>query len=367
MRRKLESGRGDKDERSIGAAKALRLTLARVADDLFGLPLAVIGITQGAVASEKVAEHLEDDRLLIVLDGQEGTVGAASVSLALVAAIIQQQTMGRVLERAAEPRPFTSTDAAMCAPVLDALLGRAADLAQLPSDKAMLRAQRYGARAEDARSLALALAQPSYRVFSLTLDIALGKHQGALTLLLPDAPVPKAEASSRVEDVDDVSLNAPMMQVTAELTAVLCKLRMPLAELNALKPGDLLPLTRNRLHETSLVTVTGRTVAQARLGQLLGNRAVRLAGDGATRVGAEPKTPAGFELSATTSETGEAKPPTVVGTVEVDLPDLPGLSMDDPDLSIMSAEEAAAEISELAGLDTGDWNDDADEVTGRPV
>jgi hypothetical protein len=62
----------------------------------------------------------------------------------------------------------------------------------------------------------------------------------------------------------------------AELTAVLCKMRVPLRQFSTLKVGELLPLDQAYLYETDLIAINGQAIAKGRLGQMNGARAVRL-------------------------------------------------------------------------------------------
>ena len=57
---------------------------------------------------------------------------------------------------------------------------------------------------------------------------------------------------------------------------MLCKMRVPLQEFASLKVGDSMPLDSAFLYETDLLTIGGKPVAQGRLGQMNGSRAVRL-------------------------------------------------------------------------------------------
>ncbi|MFC3118480.1 FliM/FliN family flagellar motor C-terminal domain-containing protein [Jhaorihella thermophila] len=64
--------------------------------------------------------------------------------------------------------------------------------------------------------------------------------------------------------------------IRAELTAVIERLRLPLAQLARMQPGELLPLARGRLNQTELVALDGRVIATGKLGQAGGLRAIRL-------------------------------------------------------------------------------------------
>lgn len=358
------------------ALRALRLALARTAKDLLDLPLAVIGAKQGRCDHAGVAGFLGDDQLLVLLDGSDGLAGAVSLDGACVAALIQQQTMSRVTGTAMTERAFTGTDAALAEPLIETLLSRAADLADLPDDRRCLSGFRFGARVEDIRSLELTLEADRFRVFSLTIDIAEGAMQGAICLLLPDPPAdpvkPGAKGAPAVPPGPRMDQAFGVMR--ADLTATICRLRLPLSELAAMQPGDVLPLVRERLEETELITINGQSVAAGRLGQINGLRALRLnetvsapdalgspAENGfASRVvvddpaGAGPLTLDGSVVPLEEETPRHAGLPAVIDTGDAEKGEMQQDSGSDNLLDRMTPEEAAAEISQLAGLSAQD-------------
>lgn len=368
LQRKLAAGREVDRGTGRSALRALRLALARTAKDLFDLPLAVIGAKQARCEQESAGAFLADDRLLVLLDGGQGQAGAVSMDSACVAALIQQQTMGRVTGTAMAERAFTGTDAALAEPLIEELLSRAADLVDQPGDRDCLSGFRFGARVEDARSLLLALEADRFRVFDLTIDIAEGAMQGAICLLLPDLPL-----DTDRQDADPPP--GPRMDQTfgvmrAELTATICRLRMPLTELAAMRPGDVLPLVRERLEETELVAINGQAIAAGRLGQINGLRALRLNETTVPTDLSDLPVGDGFAARVVVPDPTEADRLTVDGSIVPPAKDppvtagLPAIISDgdteafansaDEDtgnlLDRMTPEEAAAEISQLAGL-----------------
>ncbi len=379
LQRKLAASDADRGK-GRSALRALRLALARTAKDLYDLPLAVIGAKQARIEQPAAEGFLANDRLLVLLDGAQGQVGAVSLDSACVTALTQQQTMGRVTGTMADGREFTSTDAALAEPLIEMLLSRAADLSDSADDQRCLEGFRFGAIIEDVRSLMLVLDTKRYRVFDLTIDIAEGAMQGAICLVLPDLPADTGKDGEPLQSGPRLDLGFGVIR--ADLTASIGRLRVPLAELAAMQPGDVLPLTRERLEETQLITISGKTVASGRLGQVNGLRAVRLnqvSGPTGQGVGDGLSGDVGFASKVT--QEGAADPlaldmpggdmvdmPMMVGTGlpelsetegdSPDLPDLPGLptrttEMTEEDLiAKMTPEQAAIEITQLAGLDT---------------
>ncbi|WP_050930323.1 FliM/FliN family flagellar motor C-terminal domain-containing protein [Aestuariivita boseongensis] len=352
LKRKLAGEHRESSARQMTALRALRLSVARAGEDLFELALGMVGGKQARLLPDDLDGVLSDDDMLMVLDCPGGMTGAASVSLPLVGALIQQQTMGRVLDRPADPRPYTDTDtdAALAAPLLEGVLSRACDLAEDEGDQACFRSIRFGARIDDARTVLLALRARRYRIFTLTVDIALGTHQAQVVLVLPDHGDARNQDSPDSASAAERAAQSPLLEVETELRAVLARFRLPVSELNALKVGDTLPLPRERLDDTALVTLTDRVVARGQLGQMNGHRAVRLMAQlPVPRLASSDRFDPQLTALAPASESAEA----FAAPDMPDMPDLsPDLSMDD--LSTLSPEEAADQITALAGLTPDD-------------
>lgn len=362
LKRKLAAA-GDGPGSACGSAlRALRLGWARAAADTFDLPLAVIGARQARVAQEDVSRRLAEERLLLLLDGADGTAGALSLDAACVTALLQHQTMGRVSDGAAPARAFTGTDAALAAPLIDAALERAAALAGSPPDRRCLAGFHFGARAETARSLALALEAERFRVFDLTLEFAGGAQQGNICLILPDRPEKPAAAgdgAGGAAATRETRIPRAIAAARAELTAVIGRLRVPLDDLAAMAPGDILPLMLDRLDRVDLVTLAGHGVIAGRLGQVGGLRAIRV-NETDDRIGARSEN---AELGFSPRR---QPPPATPETMPDDACDPPADGSEDAAAALvpaaesediyraMSPEEAAAEISELAGLGAED-------------
>jgi len=357
-RRKLSAATGGAEtEQSRLLLRAVRRSLARAAADLFELPLAVMGATQKKCASDDVEQYLPDGNLLIVLDGPGGKTAALTLDAAAVTAAIQQQTIGQVFGPAPSERQYTGTDAAMIAPLLDSMLGRAETVLNGTPDQALVEGYRFGARAEDARSLALLLEADTYQVLSFALDLAVGRMQGSMTLVLPETPTGDGEGEFAEMSATGPNLGNGAGVVRAELTAVLTQVRLSLDELMGLQPGDTVRISGAALNSTELLTIEGKTVARGRLGQAAGARALRLHNTSETAVhGRMTRQPGEFaanigpvdvSVQADMPETGE---PEIRKLVTSGTPADTG-SEPSEDMLALTPAQVMAEISELAGLD----------------
>jgi flagellar motor switch protein FliM len=348
LQRKMTGAKDGGAKGRAPLARVLRGALARAADESCGLALMVTGFEQVHLGDGDLEAALDGPAMRVVLDGSGGRRGAALLSPAMVAAIVRQQTMGRVGDGVPPDRDFTATDAALAAPLIDGALRMAAGGLDGGRDRDCLAGYSFGALAEDARNLALALRATRFRLITLPVRIVGTALEGEVRFLLPEEDSrPRAETGSSAPGESGPGPNAgAMMSVPAELNAVLARIRMPLDKLAQLGPGDLIPIPRQGLDDTAIVAVTGRTVARARLGQMNGYRAVRLvAGQG----------PAMLRPQTRNVEFAPA------ALRRPQMPDPP----DDGPTAEMSAEDMAAEITQLAGLTQQDL--DEDEISGGPV
>lgn len=349
LQRKLANARGDSGGSGRSALWALRRALAKAADEVADLSLAVIGATQSRVTRDALADMVGADVLPLLLDGPEGARGALWLDRPAVGALVEQQTTGRISGSVAQDRSFTATDAALVAPLVDAALSQAGDLVETAADQDALRGFRFGARAEDAAALVLAVEAERLRLYELTLDFDRGAAQGRMVLVLPEPgtrPTTAAEAPPQRRTLSTRACDS----LRAELSATICRMRLPLSALAALEPGDLLELKDERLEETELLTISGLCAATGQLGQAGGFRAVRLSVW--TPQKAAPKPAPAFTVAK--------PPPRRAGPEETaDEDALPPVLADVDEFRIdnMPSEQAAQEISQLAGLpmDNDPW------------
>lgn len=174
---------------------------------------------------------------------------------------------------------MTATDAALCAPVLEALFERAHGMLETPKDKGVLNRYSFGARCENARLFNLALGAHEYHLIHMTVDLAGGAVQSTMTLILPEPAEeeqPDEAGSGGYVPREARTLGETLLCVPAELSAVLCQVRMSLSQMNALKPGKTIPVPSEAFENVSLVSLDGRRVARGVMGQVDGQRALML-------------------------------------------------------------------------------------------
>lgn len=285
IRRKLNNARNETPEGGPGADRCWRLSLARAARDLLKAPMEVQSLVLGRASLAEVLEVPPERALLAVLEGPGEGLGMMAISPGVLQAMIEMLTIGRVAGGTAAPRKPTRTDAAMVAPLIDAALGDLeASLAQ-EADLAWAGGWRYASFLDDPRPLGLMLEDFSYRLLKAEVDLGRGAQQGGIILALP------AEGRGRLPSrpvvravIDEAQTHRAFAEALADevegsvarLDAVLTRVCLSLAQVVGLAVGDVLPLKVASLDKVSIEGLDGRKMAEGKLGQNRGMRALRL-------------------------------------------------------------------------------------------
>lgn len=380
IHRKAAAGRAEHQARAMSLAKALRLTFAKVADQMFDMSVGVISIRRELVPREALDDALAMDGLRMVLDGPARVRASLILDNDLVGALIQQQTMGKVMPETSEtPRALTATDAAVCAPYFEQVLKRAALMPENPEDRQIITGYQFGVFVENARLLGMALEAQEYDVIHVDFDLAGGVRQGKLVLCLPkidEVPMALEFAADEPELLgiagpSNPQLSETVLNLEAQVRISLAQARMSLRRLGQLEVGSTLDLVQARFDNVGIQTIEGRTVARGVLGQLDGFRAVQVkSSQGGTAKGLfssgiagapEGQLAIGSDLGGFASENEpmlDSMPdlpdlPDIPEMAEPegtsalpDLPDLPDLT-DLPDLPDMSDLENLPDLPEL--------------------
>ena len=318
IRRKVAEARAEVAAGGPGADRGWRLSLARAARDKLKTALEFRSLALDRRSLAELVELAPDRSLIAVLDGPGEGLGVVMLAPEVLAGFIEAQTIGRVKSTDLAPRKPTRTDAAMVAGVIDAALRGLESALADEADLIWAGGFRYASFLDDPRPLGLLLDDTTYRVLRAEVDLAGGARCGEIILALPAdgrgmAPNAKPGALDAVDHghVFMQALSERVNGAESGLDAVLARLTLPLNDILALVSGTLLAMPQAGLDRISQEGLDGRRVAEGRLGQNRGMRAIRLnegvAGQGrseSTVVPEEDAAPDGGEMMFPATGTG---------------------------------------------------------------
>lgn len=266
-----------------GGEKAWRIGLARALRDVADLP---VDVTQGLQRRMSLAEVLDlpmERALILMLEGPQDGTGLLVLSAEVLASTVEKLTLGRCGSQPPDPRRPSRTDAAMLWPLADLALENLAAALEGQDDLVWTDGFRAASFIEEARPLALLLDDCAYRVLRLDLSLALGARTGTVHLVLPAEgkgrrPAP-ASVEPRAEEAAPAfaeALAARIDLAECRLEAVIGRLSMTLAGAMELQVGSVVPVLSGGLAAVSLEGMDGRRLAEGKLGQQRGMRAVRV-------------------------------------------------------------------------------------------
>ena len=181
-------------------ARTMRLAMARAAETALGLKLTVTAVADDRGALDAVAARFPADLLHVELRRGHRPVGYAVLDAELRAAVVEMQMTGRLAPRPSTPRAVTSADAALCAPLVTALMG---DLRQpdRPGDFGpWVEGLAPGGRIAGPREVSMLLDDGGFRILEFGLDLGVEGRAGQHSLILPDRPSPPGRPAARPVD-----------------------------------------------------------------------------------------------------------------------------------------------------------------------
>lgn len=288
----------------LTASRAIRLAITRSAERRIGMAVSVGSLAEDLCPLDDLLTRLDDRSLLMAVRTTDGVIGVAAASPELVAASVEVQTTGHISNRPAAERALTAADAAMVVPFFTGFL----EELQNPECQAAIGG--WGAevtladRIGDAREVGFVLADGTYRLIALTLDLGGGERQGELMLALPAMDVPRPVCRpQQPSDADwKTELKEAVLAAPARLDAVLHRFRTPLAQATCFEVGQVIPLTGCSVSAVQLVAGQGTVVARGRLGQVAGQIAVRIEAPATLTLDDMPAAPAHTAIKAVPDE-----------------------------------------------------------------
>ncbi|PWE30628.1 hypothetical protein DDZ14_14425 [Maritimibacter sp. 55A14] len=277
LRRMLSAGRGHASACGAEMAEGLRRAAAAAARSRLGLGCDLDAIEGEVAGLEEMLAAVPRDALIALVSREGGSGGLVAMDAALVEALVAIRITGRV-PRGAETdgsgrRALSTVDAALARDFIDALL---AGLDRVPglSGAARLRFADY---LTDPAPLRYSL--PAGGWLRVTFELRLGAESpvGRMLIALPQRAGAAPPGPQVDPDADwSARLDAALGTAPIRLNAVLDRMRLPLARLKSLAPGDAIELRAGVLSQVTLVSAEGRRICTGRLGQARGHRALRI-------------------------------------------------------------------------------------------
>lgn len=284
LRRKIAAHRPaaalapERDDASIHAfGRALRR--AAMGFDGLGLALGQVGV-DCAQPLQAVIAALPAQGLVAALEDEQGRRGLIGLSPGLVDALIEVQTTGRVEAAELPPRPVTRIDEALARDFVDLALAAFALEGQSITGRDWPARMTYGSRITARGQINLLLPDGDHILLQAEIGFDAAPRRAHLVMALPRVPPAVAgdKAGNPVPpDPAWIAARARLLdELHLSLDVVLMRLHHPLAQVERLAVGDLIPFSRADLHAVALEDGQGRVLLHGRLGQIGGRRALRM-------------------------------------------------------------------------------------------
>jgi len=264
-------------ENPLTTSRAVRLALTKAANDTTGLVLSVKDVQEVQLALDDMLAQLDDGLMLIALQRGSEVAGLIALDMQMRAAILEVQTVGALINAVAEDRAPTGTDQTLATPLIKAFLAAFAEAVIGMELEGWVDQTEPGNRLSGTRDAGLTLTDCAYRMVRMDVDLGVAERQGIISVALP-----LAHAEPESTPVEEKPVNwaeafpANVAEAPARLDALLHKFHVSLARAQSLQVGTILPLPGCTVESVRLLAEDGQVVANAKLGQMGGKRAVRL-------------------------------------------------------------------------------------------
>jgi flagellar motor switch protein FliM len=272
--RRMAASRVAADAGAQTLAQPVAILLGKVSRSVLGLAAAASAVATGQVALADLAPRAPRGALLVLLAQGDAPAGLVALDGGVAAALSEYRLTGLLAARSGPWRPVTDIDAELLRDFVDAALTGLRGI--LPDAPAALR---FGGHLPDIRTLPYVLPPGRLDWLSAELSLGEGETHGPLLVALPQgwlSGAPPARARPGHAAVWRDRLRAAVTAAPAPLDAVLHRLRLPLARVQGLAPGDRIALPRDALDRVAVEAPGRLRVATGRLGQARGLRAVRI-------------------------------------------------------------------------------------------
>ena len=333
LRRKLAPTRPATAPGGSSLAALLGKTMPRDADELLGLDLSVGAVVVGEAMKPSLLDGMSTHDLVYRMEDEGGARGLCRLTPGLVAGLIEIQMSGRISLSEPAARAATRTDGLLCGDIVDQWFATAARLAVEVDLTSLLPSVGFKRKIGilDRRNADLWLEPIGFR--TLSVELALGEAKNGTLFVATPLPVQSELKGGKYAQL----MRRHLPDLPTEMRVVLTRMPLALTRARKLAVGDVIDVPPDTLLNVRLEGAHGHLIAEGRLGQLGGRKAVRLTPLGETGATA-PRDTAALP----------AVPPSSMATSGV-LPDPLGLP-DLPDLPDLSDPPGLPDLSELPGL-----------------
>lgn len=310
--------------------KAISNAVARAAQRCFDLPGFPVQASIGRNTIAEIVETLPERSLVMIVEGEEGTHGIVALSAGFLDAIVEVQATGRVFARPPAERRPTRTDASLCADFVNAALSElSSELGELRATSAPGRF-RFASFVEDPSPPALICDDVPYDRFSLEIRLGEGGVKaGSFLAYLPTASAEHTPERGRLSATQGEpitttkqprGLRGAVQATPVALEAVLCRKTVRLQEMRAWGPGTTIAVPIGAMGHTQLQTRSNLCIAVGKLGEMHGQRAIRIRGGEASLIkpGAAVSDETSIGADPYHTENGVAGPAVVTGSPEIE-------------------------------------------------
>lgn len=274
IRKKLQSTR----ERATPVARRLMAVWSEVvpayAEEHLGIALNVGRLDARMTPLDVALEDVPETTLMIRIERDSGLVGVVLVDEVVLAAVLEVQTCGHVRRSDIVERIPTATDAMIIGDILRPLMIASDNELRIFKGFDEYFGYRPTVHFPDMRTALMALAEGVYRRTDISLDFQEGRRVGKVSLLYP------LSETARPTKPDDKSLGEELteaiMDADVRIEAVLYTTRRSLGDIAAFEEGDVVTVPLSALSDIRLRASDGALLGRARLGQLNGQRAIRV-------------------------------------------------------------------------------------------
>jgi flagellar motor switch protein FliM len=258
--------------------RAFRVAVKKAVQPMVATGLRLAKLDERRMTLGEFSAAMDAKGALFRLNGPPECAGLLAIDPTVVHAISAVRTTGGLPRDGLPDRPVTRIDSVVALPFLTALLAEFIGALDGLEAQRVMTGYRIGPYQSDRAAALLELEDVPYRLFSGEVTIGDGAGSGKISfLVLADPPRLKQTQTFSPNDAEwQRRLHGSVMKAEAVLEARLEPLTLDISVLRGLKPGADLPLPPEALAKIRFVTLEGKPVATGRLGQLSGNRAVRI-------------------------------------------------------------------------------------------